>query len=158
MKGMGIVVAVALIALWSVPAAGETAWGFRGGITFDPDQVHVGFHVDTGELFPDGYFVPNVEIGFGDNLVLVAINPELIYRFRQQYDRPWGFYVGGGLGINYINWDDDVFGRDSSDTELGLNILGGMTRRLSSGNRLFLELKLGVADSPDAKVTIGLYL
>ncbi len=156
MKGMGIVV-VALFALASVPAAAATAWGPRAGITFDPDQVHVGLHVDGGELFPDGSFVPNVEVGFGDHVTVVALNPELLYRFPQRAGQAWGFYAGGGLGVNFVHWDSDLPG-DDSDTELGLNILGGMSRRLSSGNTLFLELKLGVADSPDAKITVGLYL
>lgn len=159
MRRMGIVV-VALFALASVPAAAQTAWGPRGGITFDPDQVHIGLHVDTGELFPDGHFVPNVEVGFGDDLTVVALNPELVYRFRQRSSAPWGFYIGGGLGINFVSWDEDDFPSrgDNSDTDLGLNVLGGMSRRLSGGNTLFLELKLGVADSPDAKVTIGLFI
>ncbi|MFO7652320.1 MAG: hypothetical protein R6X25_00700 [Candidatus Krumholzibacteriia bacterium] len=139
-------------------AAASTAWGPRAGVTIDPDQVHVGFHVDAGELFPDGRFVPNIEVGFGDHVTVVAINPELIYRFPQAVERPWSFYVGGGLGINWVNWDDDLVGHDGSDTDLGLNVLGGMRRRLSSGNSLFLELKLGLADSPDAKFTVGLFL
>jgi hypothetical protein len=135
-------------------------WGLRAGATFDPDQFHVGAHVWAGELFDRGYFVPNVEIGFGDNVTLIALNPELIYRFAHRTDSRWGFYVGGGLGINIVNWDDhDDFpgsDHDGSDTDLGLNILGGMLRTLSSGNELFLELKLGLADSPDAKLTVGL--
>ena len=145
-----------LIVLAAAQSAAAGYWGLRGGITFDPDQVHVGAHLDAGELFRDGHFVPNVEIGFGDNVTLVALNPELVYRFPQRSNTPWGFYVGGGLGINFISWDDDLPRRDDSDTELGLNLLGGMTRRLSSGNGFFLELKLGVADSPDAKITAGL--
>jgi hypothetical protein len=157
MKGIAIV-AIVLIAMASMPAAAQTSWGPRGGITFDPDQVHVGFHVDTGELFPDGYFVPNLEVGFGDHMTLIALNPELLYRFPQLAGRPWRFYVGGGLGINWLNWNDDHLGNDDSDTELGLNALGGMSRRLPGGNVLFLELKIGLADSPDAKITIGLYL
>ncbi len=134
--------------------AGANDWGLRGGVTFDPDQVHVGAHMYAGELFDNGYFLPNVEIGFGDDVTLIAINPELVYRFDQRTKSHWGFYVGGGLGINIVNWDDDHHG-DGSDTDLGVNILGGMARGLSSGNELFLELKLGVADSPDAKITVG---
>jgi hypothetical protein len=136
-------------------AQAETAWGLRGGATFDPDQVHVGVHMNGGELFADGWFIPNVEIGFGDNVTLVAINPELVYKFNKRGSADWGFYIGAGLGLNIVSWDEGQDGRDHSDTDLGLNILGGMSRKLSAGNDFFLELKLGVADSPDGKVTAG---
>jgi opacity protein-like surface antigen len=153
-----LICALFATAACAAPASAETAWGLRGGVTFDPDQVHVGAHLNAGELFENGYFLPNLEIGFGDNLTVVALNPELVYRFTKRGSTPWGFYVGGGLGINFVSWDDGDFpGRgDTSDTDLGLNILGGMSRRLSQGNDFFVELKLGLADSPDAKITAGL--
>lgn len=152
-----IVCALFAIAACAGTASAETAWGLRGGITFDPDQVHVGAHMLAGELFENGYFLPNVEIGFGDNLTIIALNPELVYKFTNRNTTPWGFYIGGGLGINFVNWDNDDFPDrgDDSDTDLGLNILGGMSRKLSDGNDFFVELKLGIADSPDAKITAG---
>lgn len=155
-----VVLLGASLLLWAPAAHAQGNWGLRGGVTFDPDQVHVGAHVYAGQLFERGYFVPNVEIGFGDHATLIAINPELVYRFDHRTASRWGFYVGGGLGINIWNWDDGDFpghdrGRDS-DTDLGLNALGGMVRRLASGNELLLELKIGLVDSPDAKVSIGL--
>jgi hypothetical protein len=150
----------ALATLAASTAGAATGWGLRAGVTFDPDQVHVGAHVYAGELFDNGYFVPNVEVGFSDHLTLIALNPELVYRFDRRSASRWGFYVGGGLGVNIIKWDDgDDFPFDrhnDTDTDLGVNFLGGMLNRLSSGNEFFLELKLGVADSPDAKVTVGL--
>ncbi len=148
--------AAALLLL--APAAGaEPDWGLRGGLTIDPDQVHVGAHVNAGEIFNDGYFRPNVEIGFGDHGTLIALNPELVYRFDRPSRSRWGFYIGGGLGINIYDWDDGPRDyRDDTDTELGLNLLGGMSRMRRSGGDVFLELKLGVADSPEAKFTVGL--
>lgn len=149
--------AAALLLL--APAAGaQSGWGLRGGLTIDPDQVHVGAHVNAGEIFNDGYFLPNVEVGFGDHGNLIALNPELVYRFDRQQRSRWGFYIGGGLGINIYDRDDDGprGDRDDLDTELGLNILGGMSRARRGGGDLFLELKLGVADSPEAKFTVGI--
>ncbi len=144
------------IAAGAATASAETAWGLRGGITFDPDQVHVGAHMLAGELFEDGYFLPNVEVGFGDHMTIIAVNPELVYKFTKRSSTPWGFYIGGGLGINFVSWDDDYFySEHDSDTDLGLNILGGMSRKLSDGNDFFVELKLGLSDSPDGKITAG---
>ena len=79
----------------------DAAWGLRGGATFDPDQVHLGAHVVGGELFSDGWFIPNIEIGFSDDLTLVALNPELVYKFAKRSRADWGFYIGGGLGLNF---------------------------------------------------------
>ncbi|MDO9693323.1 MAG: hypothetical protein Q7W56_01180 [Candidatus Latescibacteria bacterium] len=151
----GTIAAALLLA--ATPAGAQSSWGLRGGLTIDPDQVHVGAHVNAGEIFNDGYFLPNVEVGFGDHGTLIALNPELVYRFDQRARSRWGFYIGGGLGINIYDWDDGPRGyRDDTDTELGLNILGGMSRARRGGGDVFLELKLGVADSPEAKVTLGL--
>lgn len=147
--------AMAALVLGAGAAHADTSWGLRGGATFDPDQVHVGVHLNGGELFTDGWFIPNVEIGFGDDLTLIALNPELVYKFDRRNRSHWGFYVGAGLGLNFYSWDDHGGPGDNSDTDLGLNILGGMSRRLSAGNEFFLELKLGAADSPDAKITAG---
>ena len=147
----------AVLGLFSVSATtAGAAWGLRGGVTFEPDQVHVGAHLEAGELFTNGVFLPNIEVGFGDDMTLFAFNPELVYRFTTRSNSGWGFYIGAGLGVNFVQWDEDWRGRDESDTDLGLNILGGMSRGLSSGNEFFLELKLGVSDSPDAKITAGL--
>lgn len=148
---------VAALLLAATPALAQSDWGLRGGLTIDPDQVHVGAHVNAGEIFNDGYFLPNVEVGFGDHGTLIALNPELVYRFDKSSRSRWGFYIGGGLGINIYDRDDGPRdNRDDTDTELGLNILGGMSKARRGGGDVFLELKLGVADSPEAKVTVGL--
>jgi len=45
--------------------------------------------------------------------------------------------------------------RDGSNTEVGLNLLGGIDRGLSDGSRFFIETKLGLVDAPDVKFTVG---
>jgi hypothetical protein len=68
-----------LAVLISAPAAPAVGWGPRGGMTMDPDQAHFGMHVDAGEIVPRLRFQPNLEMGFGDDLFLVAFNAEAIY-------------------------------------------------------------------------------
>jgi opacity protein-like surface antigen len=132
---------------------GFRGWGPRVGLTMDPDQVHVGMHMDYGVFGPRVRFQPNVEAGFGDNLTLIAFNFEAAYRFRDRWDA-WTPYLGGGLGLNWVNWDSG-YGNGDSDTDIGASLLGGIERGLKNGNRFFLEAKLGLADSPDAKFTAG---
>jgi opacity protein-like surface antigen len=147
---------------------GWRGWGPRVGVTLDPDQIHFGAHVDFGNFAEHIRFQPNVEVGIGDNLTIVALNFEGAYRFSSRWD-VWTPYAGGGLGINFVSFDNDhdhaegafaagpmhdVEGDDSS-TDIGLNLLGGIEKGLKNGHRFFLEGKLGLADSPDLKFTAG---
>lgn len=125
--------------------ASATDIGLRAGLTSGPDQFHIGAHTDLGHVFPPLRLVPNVEIGFGDNLTMIAFNGDLIYDFPQT---PFG--VGGELGLNYL--DVDGFG---SNTELGLSALGNYRLGLDNGKTVLLEVKIGLLDSPDFKFTVG---
>jgi len=147
-----ILAAAPLLVAVPVRAAG---WGPRAGLTFDPDQVHVGIHADFGDVFaPRVRFQPNVEVGFGDHLTTTALDFEAAYRFVKNWDA-WSPYAGGGLGLTWYSWDNDVRGRDNTDMETGLNLLGGIEKGIGGGNRFFVELKLGLFDSPDLKATVG---
>ena len=139
--------------------AGRTSFRYRGigprlGLTMDPDQFHLGAHAEFGPFAQRGVFRPNVEIGFGNDITLVAVNLEGAYRFNADWGA-WTPYAGGGLGLNFISWDAPA-GVDGSDTDLGFNLLAGVEYDFSTGKRLLLELKLGLADSPDVKITAGL--
>ncbi|MFN0151451.1 MAG: hypothetical protein ACKVU1_12180 [bacterium] len=133
---------------------GFRGWGPRVGLTFDPDQFHFGAHMDFGNFAKHVRFQPNIEVGLGDDITLVAINFEAAYRFRESWD-VWSPYLGGGIGANIVSYDSNGLGDDSS-TDLGVNVLGGIEKGLSSGDRFFLEAKLGLVDeSPDVKLTAG---
>ena len=131
---------------------GFRGWGPRVGLSVDPDQVHFGAHIDYGNFARHVRFQPNVELGFGDNVKLFTLNAEAAYRFSAQWD-VWTPYLGGGLGANIKSWDN---GNDNdSQTDIGLNLLGGIEKGLSNGDRFFIEGKLSLNDVPDAKVTVG---
>jgi len=142
-------VSIGILALlaWLVPAAAsaQVAPGVRAGLSIDPDQFYVGGHIETDPLVERLVFRPNVEVGFGDDVTLVAFNFEFVWKFAPRRS-PWGFYAGGGPAINLYQRD----GPDD-DTEAGFNILAGLENR----GGLFFEFKLGVADSPDFKFGVG---
>lgn len=119
--------------------------GLRGGLTVDPDQFYFGGHLETSPLVDRLHFRPNVEVGFGDDVTLIAANMEFVYKFPKRGS--WGLYAGGGPALNIYMVD----GADDSDTDAGLNLLVGFEN--SSG--LFFEFKLGVVDSPDFKFGVG---
>ncbi len=131
--------------------------GARAGYSISPDQFFLGAHMDLGKLVGPMRLVPNIEIGFGNDLTTMCFNGDLIYDFE---DTPWG--VGGELGIIHTSWDDgglsDIPGYediDSSSTDIGLSALGNYRLEMSNGKILLLEGKIGLANSPDFKLTVG---
>jgi hypothetical protein len=125
-------------------AASAAGFGIRGGYTLEPDQFHVGGHYDVGIIFEPMRLVPNVEIGFGDNYTLWALNGDLIWDIPES-----AFSIGGELALNISSFDSDHGGGSKSD--LGLSILGDYR----FNEKLFGELKLGLSHSPDVKFTVG---
>lgn len=125
------------------PRAGLTSWDAV-------DQVHVGAHAILAEIMPNIDFTPGVELGFGDDLTLLAVNGDLTYRFTELTTVPWGLYGGSGLSLLYRD-SDHIDGK----TDLGLNAVVGGTYQLTGGNRLLAEVRLGIMDAPDFKLTFG---
>ncbi|MFH2049087.1 MAG: hypothetical protein ABIJ12_06545 [bacterium] len=143
--------------LCSSPTFGnERPVGFHGigprvGFTINPDQFHIGGHIDFGDISNNLMIMPNIEIGFGDNFTTVAPSFELDYRFRSDWGA-WTPYLGGGVGPVFYSWK-----HGGSRSELGLYIQFGIGRG-SSGSQsghFFIEGKLGLVDAPDFKGTVG---
>ena len=135
---------LALVVVSAVPAAAQDA-GVRAGISIDPDQFYFGGHIETSALVNRVHFRPNVEIGFGDDIMLIGVNMEFVYKFPQRSG--WNIYAGGGTALNVYTFDDS----DDSSTDGGFNILIGAEQ--SRG--LMFEFKIGAIDSPDFKFGVG---
>ena len=133
----------------STPALAQDG-GIRGGISIDPDQFYFGGHLETSPIADRVFFRPNVEVGIGDDLTLIAANMEFVYKFSRT--RQWNIYAGGGPALNIFMFDDDGGGGDNdAETEAGFNVLVG----LESSRGLFFEFKIGAIDSPDLKFGVG---
>jgi len=156
MKNSIMVVIIILLLAFTANAgtrpAGYYGMGPRIGFTVNPDQFHFGGHIDFGELTTNLMMVPNLEIGIGDNLTTVAPSFELDYRFRSDWG-VWSPYLGGSMGPIFYSARHG----EGSDTQFGLYIEGGIMKGFSGRNSgyFFIEAKLGLADAPDAKFTIG---
>ena len=123
--------------------------GIRGGVSIDPDQFYFGGHFETGELVDGVHFRPNVEAGLGNDLTLVALNFEFVYKFPRR--NGWRIYAGGGPGVNFYSFDRGPNRARATESEAGLNFLIGVEQ--SSG--LFFEFKVGALDSPELKFGVG---
>lgn len=132
---------------------GWEGWGVRVGLSADPDQAYGGVHFNLGHFARDVRFRPTIEIGFGDDVTTLQALAEVHYVFSKV--QVWKPYVGGGLGLSYINVDDDGPGNgDDSDTEVGFAAMGGVETRLRSGSTFGIEGKIGFGDN-DADFKAG---
>jgi hypothetical protein len=150
MKLIWTIVTAVSLTLFAVPARAQGLGG-RVGASVDPDQFYAGVHYETTELAERLRFRPNIEVGVGDDLTLVALNFEFIYRLPPDAPRlprslsMWHLYVGGGPALNIFRFTKDT------QSEGGFNGLIGLAH--SSG--LFAEAKVGALKSPSFKFGVG---
>ena len=130
----------------------NTPFGVRAGYTSwkNLNQFHVGGHVYLGELWPNVEFTPNIEVGFGDSATVVTLNGDITYQFTEFFAFPWGLYGGGSLSFNWVNPDIG-----ESKTDLGLSLLAGSTYTFANDHKGMTEIRFGILDSPDFKLTFG---
>lgn len=148
-----LVFAVPAVAGWAEATADAPfPVGARVGYTTweKLNQVHFGLQADLGELTENLSFVPNVELGLGDQLTVLTLNGDVRWAFTELAGDPWGLFGGGSLGLIWSDWP----GADAN-TDLGLSALGGVTRRFGNGHDGLLEVRVGLLDSPGCKVTLG---
>jgi hypothetical protein len=144
MKSTVTGIAVFWLALSSASARAQ-GLGVRAGASADPDQFYAGVHYETAEIVERLRFRPNVEVGVGGNVTLVAMNVEFTYRLPVPDIPMWEFYVGGGPALNIFRFTNNT------EPEGGFNVLAGLSHR--SG--LFTEAKLGALRSPTFKIAVG---
>jgi len=137
-----VAVAFSIVAAMALPAAAQ-AVGVRAGVSGDPDQFYFGGHGETAPLVDNLRFRPNLEIGVGDDVTLLAFNLEFAYHFATS--RPWHPYAGGGPALNLIRAGGET------NSEGGFNLVVGVQH--SKG--LFAEIKAGLVDSPTFKAGVG---
>jgi opacity protein-like surface antigen len=126
-------------------------WGPRVGVSFDPDQVWGGVHFNLGYFARDVRFRPTISMGFGDDITLIQAMAEAHYIFSKV--QVWKPYVGGGIGIDWIDSDDDDDDWDS-DTEIAFAAVGGVETKLRSGILMGFEGRIGFGDA-DPDVMLG---
>lgn len=138
-----------IASLWAVPAQAQV-FGLRAGASADPDQFYFGVHADTPPIADRLSFRPNVELGLGNDVTLVAVNLELVDRLPLQNSSQWTLLAGAGPAANFYSY---IGMRDRGDNELGggLNLLVGLEHR----NGFFGEVKVGFIDSPGVKFGVG---
>jgi hypothetical protein len=122
--------------------------GVRAGISARPEQFYFGGHASFGPVVDKLWFRPNIEIGVGNSITLIALNAEFTYWVPLRKD-PWNVYLGGGPAANLYSFGSAA--NRATEVRPGFNFLVGIAQR--SG--LFTEIKIGTINSPSFKFGIG---
>jgi hypothetical protein len=117
--------------------------GVRAGASVEPDQFYFGGHAETAPLVEQLYFRPNIEIGVGNDVTVVAVNVEFAYTILPS--DTWDVYAGGGPALNIIDAEGSTSSEGGFNLMLGVAHVGG----------LFGEVKVGFLDSPNFKIGVG---
>jgi opacity protein-like surface antigen len=144
-------VATALVTLVLMSGAPATAhaqvsFGPHLGGNFDAEEIHFGasLRLPIGtpvggsrfEINPGFEFYPLMDTG----LSMWQLNLDAVYPFVRKVVEP---YVGAGLAITHVAVDIAGFG-SASDTDLGLNMKGGVMFGVPGLPRPFAEGVIGV--------------
>ena len=134
-----------VLAITTAASAAAQSAGVRTGVSGSPDQFYVGLHYETEPLIEQVRFKPNFEVGFGSSQTVATFNLEFVGKVPIKGE-PWALYLGGGpaLVIDNVN-------NAGTNTGGGFNILLGVEHTKG----LFTELKVGLADSPGVKFSVG---
>lgn len=147
--------AAASFAAFAAPTqAQDVNFGFRGGLSIDPDGILVGAHANV-PLEQDRFSIePQAVFGIGSEGSLDYTTIEVGARVRFDFvtdeisAQP---FVAGGLAIHRINLDGTIetqigdfdFG-GGSDTDIALQAVGGLEKGPIGG-----EVVLSIAGRPD---------
>lgn len=148
------IVVLSLVLTSPALASADRDTGLRGigprvGVSLEPNQFVFGAHADLGDpLEQTSLFFPVVEIGLGDDLTVVSVGTDVLYRFRERFG-VWNPYAGGELAFVFLDAD-----KGSNDTELGLSGVLGVEKGIGDSNRFATELKFEIIDAPNVKLQV----
>ena len=133
-------------------AMGVSGVGGRVGFT-DPDAVDptvtFGLHAELEQPGSRLHVVPNVHFWSSNGLSNVNPNLDLYYHFER--DNMMSPYLGAGLGLNVLNGDND------SSTDVGVNVLGGLSfPDASAARRYYIEGRYTASDVNQIALLTGI--
>ena len=148
-RRLGWVFAIGALVLLPTRASGQDlAWGFRGGVTLDPDAFAIGAHADfRSSDFPELAIVPSVDLSIGD-VASVDFTAIRVAGNAHWYFPPVEEFTPFALaGLSLYMFDSDL---TASSTDLGLNLGGGL-----DFGALSAELWLSIGKIPDLSLWVA---
>ena len=111
----------------------------------------VGVHAEFAQPGTHVHLVPNMIYWNVDRVRDVAPNMDAYYHFNPE--SKWSPYVGVGLGLNFVR--DERLGVERSNTDLGMNVVGGV-RFPQSSNQYFIEGRYTASDINQVSLRTGM--
>ncbi|MDZ4722341.1 MAG: hypothetical protein SGI97_00295 [candidate division Zixibacteria bacterium] len=129
----------------------EQSYGVRVGFGVGPDQFVFGPSAEIGQIFEYAYFAPSLDLGFGDNATVVALNPDLRVRLFSPPGSQAIIFLGAGPSLAFVSPQ----GGDNK-TEVGFSLTAGLKFPMGVQNYYDIETRIGLGDLPEVKVMFGL--
>jgi len=139
--------ALTAMALSPTRASAGTDVDLRAGFYSDMNAVSLGGGF-LSSMSSSWFFNPNLEMAFGDGGTMTALSGDFHYDFPS--NGTLSPYLGLGPTLLFANPD-----RGSSDTNLGLNVLGGVAG-LYGAVRPFAQIKAVLADNSEVALMGGI--
>ena len=144
-----VLLTLTVAALCILPARAQTALGIVAQYGLDLEEFQLGgeFHIPFRPA--DGFsFVPNIEFYLRDDPTIIVINADVHYAFASEYTRSLMPYVGMGLAVTRVSFNGQ------SDSEAGLNLIGGANFRTRGRSVPFFQVEFRAGD-PFDDLSIG---
>jgi opacity protein-like surface antigen len=157
---------IMLVLAVAIPVMAQTDVGFKGiggRIAYvDPESgwdptIGIGVVTDLGTWIPQLHWDASLlfwstgeDFGYADyTLRDIGLRSSVKYHF---IEGPWEPYAGGGIGIHMFNFSYDynngyyIADYDDSDTEFGIQILGGVEHQFNAQWKGSAELEFDFED------------
>ena len=156
LKIIGIAILITVLPGGMILAQSESktlsnGFGLRAGYGTNPDQVVIGAQAVLGKTLGFMRFAPSIDAGFGDDMSSYLFNGDFHLLSFSPPGSPAGIYAGTGASIAIFDYSNV-----GSDTEIGLNLITGLTFPMGKKNEYNFEVRFGLADMPDLRVQFGI--
>jgi hypothetical protein len=144
-----VVILAAMLAAAGTEPRAQSAIGFTGGASIDPEQVYVGVFYQTPDIGGRFRIRSGLDGGFGDGWRLGTVNIDFVYLLPLGQSQ-WQFLTGGGPTIVFMRASDEQFDTGTEVTAGGTYLLG-----FSHQNGFFTEFRIGGGNVPALKMGVG---
>jgi opacity protein-like surface antigen len=134
----------------------DTDFGVGARVALGLEQLLEGLEI-TGAF---DWFFPDLENDDEDvDYTYFEVNGNVLYKLSLQQTTAFIPYLGAGVNVAHGSLDSEILGNDEveiSDTEVGMNVLGGMKVKLTEDVQPFIECRFEIGGGKQFVVTGGL--
>ena len=144
MKVIRYTFVLAALCLTADAVRAQTAFGINAQYGLDVEEFQIGAELHVPIRAVNGLsFVPNVEFYLRDDPTIFNLNADFHWSIGSAYTRSFTPYVGAGLALT--RWSNG----DNSETEPGINLIGGFNFRTSGSAMPFFQVEYRATDPID---------